>query len=64
MFRWLFRSLFGGLFGGLFLFGAGAVFSLHGVIGSMAFAGSPSLMVADSSRDHLVHLQDLDGDGR
>ena len=64
MFRWLFRSLFGGLFGGLFLFGAGAVFSLHGVIGSMAFAGSPSLMVADSSRDHLVHLQDLDADGR
>ena len=64
MFRWLFRSLFGGLFGGLFLFGAGAVFSLQGVIGSMAFAGSPSLMVADSSRDHLVHLQDLDADGR
>ena len=52
MFRWL------------FLFGVGSVFSLQGMIGSMLFAGSPSLMVADSSRDHLVHLQDLDSDGR
>ena len=56
MFRWL--------FGWLFLFGVGSVFSLQGMVGSMLFAGSPSLMVADSSRDHLVHLQDLDSDGR
>ncbi len=31
---------------------------------SPILAGSPSLMVADSSRDHLVHLRDLDGDDR
>ncbi len=32
--------------------------------GNRALGGSPSLMVVDSTRDHVVWLQDLDADGR
>lgn len=42
---------------------------LHGLVTALllcvcGLAGSPSLMVVDSTRDHVVWLQDLDSDGR